>query len=84
MSTITIRGLDEVVAKRLKQMAASSRLSVNKLVVKIIETSVFSYKRRERTYDDLDFLFGKWSQKESEQLIRNIQSQRKIEDEIWK
>jgi hypothetical protein len=41
-------------------------------------------KKFTAVYHDLDHLFGKWSDKEFEKIQGKINSERKIDQELWK
>ena len=84
MKAITIRGIDPSVSDKLKKVAKSEGKSVNQLVLDLIKQSVGMQKKKfNRQYDDLDHLFGKWSRSEFEKIQGFIDSQRKIDPELW-
>ena len=84
MKAITIRGIDPSVSDKLKKVAKSEGKSVNQLVLDLIKQSVGMQKKKfTRQYDDLDHLFGKWSRSEFEKIQGFIDSQRKIDPELW-
>ena len=86
MKAITIRGIDSSISSKLKQVAASEKKSVNQLVLDMIKQNIGMQKRRKYTkkYNDLDHLFGKWTDVEFEKIQGIINSQRKIDLELWK
>lgn len=86
MKAITIRGIDASVSSKLKQLARSENKSVNQFVLDMIKQNIGMQKniKYTRTYDDLDHLFGKWTNEEFENIQRAINNQRKIEPELWK
>ncbi len=84
MKAITIRGLDPLVSEKLKQVAKKEGKSVNQLVLDLIKQNVGMQKKKfTRQYDDLDHLFGKWSRSEFEKIEGFIESERKIDPELW-
>ncbi|MFC1580588.1 antitoxin [Thermodesulfobacteriota bacterium] len=85
MKAITIRGLDPSVSEKLKQVAKKEGKSVNQLVLDLIKQNVGMQKKKKftRQYDDLDHLFGKWSRSEFEKIQGFIESERKIDPELW-
>ena len=84
MKAITIRGLDPLVSEKLKQVAKKEGKSVNQLVLDLIKQNVGMQKKKfTRQYDDLDHLFGKWSRSEFEKIQGFIESERKIDPELW-
>lgn len=86
MGSISIRNVDEVVAKKLKQQAKASKKSVNQLVIEILRRHVGLEKEKHFTkiYDDLDDLFGCWSKDDFEQIQGKIDDERRIDEELWK
>lgn len=86
MKAITIRGIDSSISSKLKQVAASEKKSVNQLVLDMIKQNIGMQKMRKYTkkYNDLDHLFGKWTDVEFEKIQGIINSQRKIDLELWK
>ncbi len=86
MKVITIRGIDSSVSLKLKQVANNEKKSVNQLVLDMIRQNVGMQKRAKYTkkHDDLDHLFGTWTDAEFEKIQGIIDSQRKIDLELWK
>ena len=66
MTTIKIRGIDSEVSSKLKQVAKDKNKSVNQLVLDMIKQNIGMQKRKKYTkkYDDLDHLFGIWTDDE--------------------
>jgi len=85
MKAITIRGIDSSVSSKLKQVAKNERKSVNQLVLDMIKQNIGMQKRKKYTkkYNDLDHLFGKWTDAEFVKIQGIINSQRKIDLELW-
>ena len=86
MKAITIRGIDSSISSKLKQVAKNEKKSVNRLVLDMIKQNIGMQKKKKytRKYNDLDHLFGKWSYAEFEEIQGIINSQRKIDLELWK
>jgi len=85
MKAITIRGIDSSVSSRLKQVAKNEKKSVNQLVLDIIKQNIGMQKSKKYTkvHDDLDHLFGIWTDAEFEKIQGFVDSQRKIDGEWW-
>ncbi|OCC15971.1 hypothetical protein DBT_0433 [Dissulfuribacter thermophilus] len=83
---ITIRGIDEALSSKLKEIARKEKKSVNQLVLDAImqKVGIAKDKKYTRRYDDLDHLFGKWTEEEFSEIQEAINSQRKIDVELWK
>lgn len=86
MGSISIRSVDEQLATRLKQQARVSKKSVNQLVLEILKRHVGLEKEKRFTkeYDDLDTLFGQWSEDDFRQIQGKIDNERRIDEELWK
>ena len=80
MKTITIRGIDPSVFSRLKQVAKDEKKSVNQLVLDIFKQNIGMQKGKKYTkiYDDLDHLFGIWTDAEFDKIQGIIDGQRKM------
>lgn len=86
MKTITVRGLDEIIAKNLKRMAEQNGKSVNQFVLDTLKERLGLKKEKKYTviHHDMDHLFGIWSENEFKRIQGNIDSERKIDKELWK
>lgn len=85
MKTITIRGVDDHLAEKLKQSARKEAKSVNQFVVDALRgvLGLNKEKMHSSVYDDMDHLFGKWSQEEFDLIQRKINTERRIDRELW-
>ena len=84
MKAITIRGIDSSVSAKLKQTAKNEKKSVNQLIVEMIKQDIGMPKKRyTKKYNDLDHLFGRWTDAEFKKIQGVINSQRKIDRELW-
>ncbi len=86
MKAVTIRGIEAEVAEKLKQTAAEKGKSVNQLTLEIIKEGLGlkKEKRYTREYNDLDELFGSWSNDEFEKIHAKISQERRVDQELWK
>ena len=86
MGAISIRGVDEQLAGRLKQLAGKAQKSVNQLILETLRKHVGLKKDNNftREYDDLDHLFGRWSAEEYKTIQGKIDGERGIDEELWK
>lgn len=85
MKVITIRNVTPSVSKKLKLEAKKQGKSINQFIIDMIEQNLGFKKRRKYTniYNDLDHLFGKWSNEEYNQIQSNIDGGRTIDTELW-
>jgi hypothetical protein len=85
MKAITIRGLEPQVSEKLKTAAQKESKCVNQFVIETIKEKLGLKKQKYSIiYDDLDHLFGKWSEDEYEEIQGRIDGDRKIDQELWK
>ncbi len=85
MATMTIRGIDDEVAKLLKDQANSEGISVNALLLKMVKESLgIEKKRRTKIYHDLDHLAGTWNEKDLKEFQKNVEYLEKVDKKIWK
>jgi len=86
MKTITIRGIEPDLAEKLKQTAKRSGKSINRLLPDILKQNFGMTKKKRFTvvHDDLDHLFGQWSEEEFNRIQGMIDKERKIDKELWK
>ncbi|TVM03639.1 MAG: antitoxin [Candidatus Brocadia sp. WS118] len=85
MATMTIRGIDNEIAKLLKERARNEGTSVNALLLKMVKESLgIEKKRRMKIYHDLDHLAGTWSEKDLKEFQKNVEDFENIDKENWK
>jgi hypothetical protein len=86
MKAVTIRGVDADVAEKLKAHAKAQGKSVNQVILEILKAGVGLKKGNtySREYDDLDDLFGSWSEDEFNDINARIEQERRIDSEIWR
>jgi hypothetical protein len=84
MKAVTIRGVDNELAEKLKTMAKKQGKSVNQLTIELIKNSLGLKKEKKfsREYDDLDDLFGRWSEDEFNAVEGKISRERCIDPEL--
>ena len=85
MGSISIQGVDEQLTALLKQQAAKARTSVNQFIIDTLKKHVGLEKEKKfsKEYDDLDHLFGSWSEEEFSEIQGTISSERRIDQELW-
>lgn len=86
MKAVTIRGVDQELAEKLKRTAKTQGKSVNQLLLKLIKSSFgFSKEKKfSKEYNDLDDLFGNWTEDEFEAISGKVKQERQVDPEIWK
>ncbi len=87
MSQITLRNIDPELLKKIKEMAQKENTSMDKLITRILKQAVQSGKKKaipgQNRYDDLDELFGVWSDEEAKTFEEALKLQRKVDEELW-
>ncbi len=86
MKSMSIRGANDQLISLLKEKAAASNKSVNQLVLEILQKFVGLDHKKIFTaeYHDLDHLSGKWSEDDYLSVQDKINSERQIDQELWK
>ena len=85
MKSISIQGIDEQLLMLLKQQAATARKSVNQFILDMLRKQLVLEKEKKFTaeHDDLDSLFGAWTEEEFSSIQGKISSERRIDTELW-
>ena len=86
MKTMTIRGIEPTLIDKMKEFAKQQNQSLNQFVVEILMLHMGMKKEKKFTaeYHDLDHLFGIWSEKDFKRIQGKIDSDRKIDKELWR
>lgn len=86
MKVITIRGVDNQLEKKLKGAAKKESVSVNQFILKSLRKTLGLEKERSHTkeFNDLDFLFGTWSDEEYKSFEKTQKDFQTIDSEMWK
>ena len=85
MKTMTIRGLDNNITQKCKKMAKDEGKSVNQFVLDTLKERLGLKKPKTYTaiYHDMDHLFGIWTENDFKRIQGKIDSERKIDKELW-
>jgi hypothetical protein len=87
LKQITVRKIPDEVEKVIKKEANRKGLSLNKAFISLLERAAGAKgkeKKKRTTYHDLDHLSGIWTKEEAKIFIRNLEFQRKIDEDLWK
>lgn len=86
MNAITVRNLPPDVAKVIRDKARKEGLSLNRVVVRLLEDATGVKRgRKPVVHHDLDHLFGVWSAEEADEFDRFLEEHRSVIDpEMWK
>jgi len=84
MTTMTARGLDEVLVKKLKERAKEEGTSINAVLLKILREGLkLDKKPRMVVYHDLDHLAGTWSDKDYSEFQKKVADFEKLDKDLW-
>ena len=81
MKSIALNGIDEQLSSLLTKRAAQAQKSIDQFIVDTLKKHFGLEQKKE--YDDLDHLFGSWSEEEFNSVQKKINSERKIDQELW-
>jgi hypothetical protein len=86
MKSFTIRGIDDKLYDEIKKHSADKSTSINKFILMLLKVNTGFEKEKEftKSYNDLDELFGKWSIEEYDLITKKINSERVVDEELWK
>ena len=85
MGAMTLRGVDDRMAKALKEKAKKDGNSVNATLIKILRESLgMEKKKRNIVYDDLDHLAGTWTNKDYKEFSKKIADFEVVDKKMWK
>jgi hypothetical protein len=85
MTALTIRHIPSPVEKAIRRKAVRDHVSLNKAVVGMLEESVIGkQKKQSKRYHDLDWLYGTWNKRQSDDFRKRLAETRKIDPELWR
>ena len=84
MTTMTLRGIDDVLAETLKEQARQKGVSLNTLALQLIRKAAGLDKPKRLTlYNDLDSLAGGWSAESEAEFHAVTSSLSSIDKDLW-
>jgi hypothetical protein len=84
MKSITIHGIDDFLAQRIKGKAEAEGLSVNKTVKKLLEISLGIKSKPEKSnLKDFQEFSGLWTESDLKEFGENVTDIRVIDREDW-
>jgi hypothetical protein len=87
LKQITLRGVPVEVEKMIKREAERKGLSLNKAFIALLEKTTDTKEKAQKKkplHHDLDHLCGIWTKREAEEFTRNVEFQRRIDEDLWK
>ncbi|MBN2441799.1 MAG: hypothetical protein JXJ04_10645 [Spirochaetales bacterium] len=82
MHALNIRNIEDPVYNFLKKESKEKGMSINKLILNILDK--VSAHKGEDEYHDLDDFFGTWSDEECNAILEVSGELRAIDEELWK
>ena len=84
ITNFNLRGVKSEVMVTLKQAAEKQNISVNSLILTLIEGGIgYSHTVKRPTHHDLDKLSGTWSASEAQEFEKNTTDFEKIDEDLW-
>ena len=86
MNQLTIRGFDDELAGKVRQLAAREGISLNRAVMRLLRRGAGlgdSPDRVDIVGASLDHLIGTWSQEEAEQMNRALADLSSVDEAMW-
>jgi hypothetical protein len=83
MTAITLRNIPPKLQEVILQRAEKDDLSLNKVVLRMLEEAAGLRATATREHRDLDHLAGTWSAEEAAEFDAALKEQRRIDPELW-
>ena len=87
MNQLTIRGFDDELAGRIRQIARAEDISLNRAVLKLLRRGAGPGDRNDdpgTVGDSLNHLIGTWTADETAETSRALEDLSRIDEEMWK
>ena len=87
MDQLTVRGFDQALARRIKEIRKKQRISLNQAAVMLLRQGAGLdpiSKQPERIGDSLNKLIGAWTNEQAAELLESIRPLETIDSELWK
>ena len=84
MKTLTLRGVDPLLADALRECAKNKGQSINQTALKLLKDALgLSSTPTFKEYHDLDHLAGSWTEDDEKEFLDATAEFRKIDTELW-
>ena len=86
MNQLTIRGFDEQLERRLRELAEEQRISLNRAALALMRRGAGLSEERassDQVGSSLDKFVGVWTEVDEAELLRAIEPFEEIDPEIW-
>ena len=83
MKQLTVRGFEPELADRIRKLADTEGISLNKAIIKILRKGTGLDTDTGTIGDSLDHLIGAWTDEEAEAFNRSIDYFEVVDEEDW-
>lgn len=86
MHQLTIRGFDDELANRIRQLASREGISLNQAVLRLLRRGAGLGERNHMPNvvgDSLDHLIGTWTNEEAAEMNRALEDFSLIDEDMW-
>ena len=84
MKTMTLRGIDEELARGLERLASQERGSLNAVILHLLRDKLGLSKPKFREiHHDMDDLAGTWTEEEAREFDNVVREFSSIDAEMW-
>lgn len=85
MKTLTLRGIDDELARGLERLAQQGRESMNGVILHLLRDKLGLSKPKFREiHHDLDDLAGTWTDEEAREFDVVVSEFSRIDEELWR
>jgi plasmid stability protein len=86
MANMSLRGVDEKTAKRLKAEARRRGVSVNALILQFVRQGfgLETAEGRKEPSHELDALAGTWDEEETSAFLKSLSDFEQVDEALWK
>jgi len=87
MKQLTIRGFDEELSRRIRQLARREGISLNRAVLTLLRRGAGLGRPVDDpdiVGDSLDHLIGTWTAEQAAEMDRALEDFGRIDDDMWK
>lgn len=85
MKTLTLRGIDDELARDLERVAKQGNDSMNAVILRLLRDKLgLSKPKFGEIHHDLDDLAGTWTEEEAREFGEVVQEFSHIDEEMWK
>jgi len=87
VNQLTIRGFDEELASRIRELARQEDISLNRAVIRLLRRGA-GLGERDRgantVGDSLDHLIGTWTEEEAAEMDSALEHLSRVDEAMWK